>query len=86
MVAMIAPAAAYADPGSGHPAPDTPLTNEQLFPHGQVHWARCWRLEHDYYALRDEIAHTGVVWRRQQLELRWEEVRDRRREACLLGW
>lgn len=79
--AMPAASGAPAD----HPVPDTPA-NEQLFPRGQQHFRRCWQLEHDYYALRDEIAHTGVVWRRQQLEQLWQEVRDQRREACLAGW
>jgi hypothetical protein len=36
--------------------------------------------------LREQIAHTAVVWRRQQLELQWQEVRDARREFCLMGW
>jgi len=61
-------------------------TDAELFPRGHAHFSRCWRLEHDYYALWEQIAHTGVVWRRQQLELQWEEVRDARREACLMGW
>jgi hypothetical protein len=62
------------------------ITNEELFPRGQQHFRRCWQLEHDYYALRERIAQTGVVWRRQELELQWEETRDRRRESCLMGW
>jgi hypothetical protein len=61
-------------------------TNADLFPRGHAHFSRCWRLEHDYYALREQIAHTAVVWRRQQLELQWQEVRDARREFCLMGW
>src|SRR5215469_12512999 len=61
-------------------------TDAELFPRGHAHFSRCWRLEHDYYALREQIAHTGVVWQRQQLELQWEEVRDARRESCLMGW
>jgi hypothetical protein len=69
---------------SAHAA-DTP-TNAELFPRGHAHFARCWQLEHDYYALRDRITHTSVVWRREQLELQWEEVRDARRESCLMGW
>ena len=69
---------------SAHAA-DTP-TNADLFPRGHAHFARCWQLEHDYYALRDRFAHTSVVWRREQLELQWEEVRDQRRESCLMGW
>ena len=73
-------AAAGADPASHQ------WTDAELFPRGHAHFSRCWRLEHDYYALRDQIAHTAVVWRRQQLELQWEEVRDARREPCLLGW
>jgi len=63
-----------------------PWTDDRLFPHGHPHWSRCWQLEHDYYALRDRIAHTGLPWRRQQLELQWEQVRDERRETCLMGW
>jgi hypothetical protein len=65
--------------------PDTP-TNEQLFPLGQRHFRRCWQLEHDYYALRDRIAESHVVSRRQALEQQWEEVRDQRREICAQGW
>ena len=65
---------------------EAPLTDAELFPKGHAHFSRCWQLEHDYYALRQEIAETPVVWRRQQLELRWEEVRDARRESCLMGW
>ena len=67
------------------PAADTP-TDEELFPLGRQHFRLCWQLEHDYYELRERIARTGVVWRRQQLELQWEEVRDRRRELCSFGW
>jgi hypothetical protein len=66
-------------------AADTP-SNAELFPRGHAHFTRCWQLEHDYYALRGEIAHTGVVWRREQLEVQWQEVRDARRESCLMGW
>jgi hypothetical protein len=62
------------------------FTNEELFPLGRQHFRLCWQLEHDYYDLRERIAHAGVVWRRQQLELQWEDVRDRRREACSFGW
>jgi hypothetical protein len=80
---LITPAPVSA--GAGSPAPDTPL-NEELFPLGQRHFRRCWQLEHDYYALRAQIAHIDLVWRRQQLELQWEDVRDRRRETCLTGW
>ena len=76
---------AAADAAAKPLVPDTP-TNAQLFPRGHPHFTRCWQLEHDYYALRRRIAETGVVWRRQQLELQWEEVRDARREACLMGW
>jgi hypothetical protein len=36
--------------------------------------------------LRVQIAQTAVVWHREQLELRWEELRDARRESCLMGW
>ena len=79
------PAPGWAAGNKTPPAPDTPL-NDELFPLGQNHFRRCWQLEHDYYALRDEIAHTALVWRRQELEQRWEEVRDRRRETCLMGW
>lgn len=81
--------AAAAEPGraaaSTEPATHQ-WTDAALFPRGHAHFSRCWRLEHDYYALREQIAHTGVVWQRQQLELRWEEVRDARRESCLMGW
>jgi hypothetical protein len=73
-------------PAVAAPSSEWPFRNEDLFPHGHLHWARCWQLEHDYYALREQIAHTGVVWRRQQLELQWEQVRDQRRETCLMGW
>jgi hypothetical protein len=80
---------AAAGPGlaaaSSEPAPHQ-WTDAELFPRGHAHFSRCWRLEHNYYALREQIAHTGVVWRRQQLEVQWEEVRDARREACLMGW
>ena len=65
---------------------ETPLTDAELFPRGHAHFSRCWQLEHDYYALRQQIAETAVLWRRAQLELRWEEVRDARRESCLMGW
>jgi hypothetical protein len=58
----------------------------RLAPHGQFHFARCWHLEHDYYDLRRRIGETGVVWRRQELERQWAEVRDQRRELCLMGW
>jgi hypothetical protein len=64
---------------------DTP-TDAELFPLGRQHFRLCWQLEHDYFDLREQIAHTGLVWRRQQLELKWEDVRDRRRETCLMGW
>jgi hypothetical protein len=82
---LLEPAPGSAASGAAPPAPDTP-TNDQLFPLGQKHFRRCWQLEHDYYALPGEIAHTGVIWRRQQLEQQWGEVRDQRRESCLKGW
>jgi hypothetical protein len=80
---------AAAEPGLATASPELAThqwTDAELFPRGHAHFSRCWRLEHDYYALREQIAHTGVVWRRQQLELQWEEVRDARRESCLMGW
>src|SRR5215469_3824090 len=82
VVAVAGPllAAASAEPATHQ------WTDAELFPRGHAHFSRCWRLEHDYYALREQIAHTGVVWRRQQLELQWEEVRDARRQSCLMGW
>jgi hypothetical protein len=70
---------------SADPAPNQ-WTNAELFPRGHAHFSRCWRLEHDYYALREQIARTAATWRRQQLELQWEEVRDARRDSCLMGW
>jgi hypothetical protein len=85
MILLLVPVPASADAKAGSPAPDTPL-NDELFPLGRQHFRHCWQLEHDYYALREQIAHTGVAWRRQQLEMRWEEVRDQRRESCLKGW
>jgi hypothetical protein len=84
-VAVLLLGPASADARAGPPAPDTPLDAE-LFPLGHEHLRRCWHLEHDYYALREQIAHIGVVWRRQRLEQQWEDVRDRRRETCLMGW
>ena len=77
VAASFAPAAGFAE---------HVITDAELFPRGHVHFSRCWQLEHDYYALRRDIAQTGVVWRRQELEQRWEKVRDQRREACLMGW
>jgi hypothetical protein len=86
LVAMfLAPVGAIAEAKPGPPAPDTPL-NDELFPRGRQHFRRCWQLEHDYYALRDQMTHTGVVWRREQLAVQWEQVRDERRDSCLMGW
>ena len=82
---LLGTARAWAGGLADRPAPDAP-SDEQLFPRGQQHFRRCWQLEHDYYALRREIAHAGVVWHRQQLEQWWEEVRDQRRGSCLMGW
>jgi len=85
VVAMLVGGPAARPAAADPPAPDTP-TDAQMFPRGREHFHRCWQLEHDYYALRGEIARTGVVWRRQQLEAQWEAVRDARRESCLTGW
>src|ERR1700722_13062688 len=73
----LVPAPGWTAGSKSPPAPDTPLDGE-LFPLGRTHFRRCWQLEHDYYALRDEIGHTALVWRRQELEQRWGKGRERR--------
>jgi hypothetical protein len=83
---MIVLAAAHAVAADIGAPSEAELLYQRLIPRGWVHFAYCWHREHDYYALRAQIAHTGVVWRREQLELQWEQGRDQRRETCLTGW
>ena len=80
LAVLLAGAAAHAK------EPEAAALYRAMTPLGAVHFVRCWHLERDYYELRRRIAETGVVWRRQELEQRWEDIRDARRETCLLGW
>ena len=82
-VLLMAPLAIAAESGT---LSEAELLYRRMIPRGEAHFARCWHLEHDYYELRRRIAETGVVWRRQELERQWEDIRDRRRETCLMGW
>ena len=82
-VSLVAARPAAAESGT---LSEAELLYRRMIPRGEAHFTRCWHLEHDYYELRSWIAETGVVWRRQELERQWEDIRDRRRETCLMGW